>query len=118
MIVALETGRSSGTAPLDAVRLAPGDDAATVTAGQVRGVVTRLIAAGHWQPRDPDILLVADASYDGLAWRSCWPTSTMEPIACLEARRAWPSSKFSRVNLAVDQRRAHVTTGERRERPW
>jgi hypothetical protein len=34
-VVALETGRSSWTAPLDAVRLAPGDDAATVTAAQL-----------------------------------------------------------------------------------
>lgn len=65
VIVALETGRSSWTAPLDAVRLAPGADAANVTATQVRGVVDRLIAAGHWQPGDPDILLVADAGYDG-----------------------------------------------------
>jgi hypothetical protein len=65
VIVALETGRSSWTAPLDAVRLAPGTDAATVTAAQVRDVVSRLIAAGHWRPADPDILLVADAGYDG-----------------------------------------------------
>ncbi|CRK56597.1 FIG00663192: hypothetical protein [Alloactinosynnema sp. L-07] len=65
VIVALEAGRGSWTAPLDAVRLAPGDDAATVTAGQVRGVVDRLIAAGQWRPGDPEILLVADAGYDG-----------------------------------------------------
>jgi hypothetical protein len=65
VIVALETGRSSWTAPLDAVRLAPGADAASVTADQVRGVVDRLITAGHWRPGDPDILLVADAGYDG-----------------------------------------------------
>lgn len=60
-VVALETGRSSWTAPLDAVRLAPGDDAATATAGQLRDVVARLMAAGHWRPGDPDILVVADA---------------------------------------------------------
>ncbi len=65
VIVALETGRSSWTAPLDAVRLAPGADASSVTATQVRGVVDRLIDAGQWQPGDPDILLVADAGYDG-----------------------------------------------------
>ena len=65
VIVALETGRSSWTAPLDVVRLAPGDDAATVTAQQVRQVVTRLLETGHWQPGDPEILLVADAGYDG-----------------------------------------------------
>jgi hypothetical protein len=65
VVVALETGRSSWTAPLDAVRLAPGADAASVTAAQVRDVVDRLITAGHWRPGDPEILLVADAGYDG-----------------------------------------------------
>jgi hypothetical protein len=64
MVVALEPGRSSWTAPLDAVRLAPGADAATVTAGQVRDIVGRLVAAGQWQAGDPDILVVADAGYD------------------------------------------------------
>ncbi|MBE1470706.1 hypothetical protein H4W33_009780 [Kibdelosporangium phytohabitans] len=65
VIVTLETGRGSWTAPLDAIRLGPGDDAASVTASQVRGVVDRLIHAGHWRPSDPDILLIADAGYDG-----------------------------------------------------
>jgi hypothetical protein len=65
VIAALETGRSSWTAPLDAVRLAPGDDAATVTARQVRQVVALLLEAGHWSPGDAEILLVADAGYDG-----------------------------------------------------
>ncbi|GLY42877.1 hypothetical protein Amsp01_089000 [Amycolatopsis sp. NBRC 101858] len=65
VVVALETGRHSCTAPLDAVRLTPGDNAASVTARQIRDVVGRLIAAGHWRPGDPDILLVADAGYDG-----------------------------------------------------
>jgi hypothetical protein len=65
IVVALETGRSSWTAPLDAVRLTPGDDAATVTAQQVRQVVTLLLEANHWRPGDSEILLVADAGYDG-----------------------------------------------------
>jgi hypothetical protein len=39
VVAALESGRSSWTAPLDAVRPAPGDDAATVTAGQLRTVI-------------------------------------------------------------------------------
>jgi hypothetical protein len=65
VVCALETGRHSWTAPLDAVRLAPGDDAATVTATQLRQVVTDLITAGQWQAGDPDILIVADAGYDG-----------------------------------------------------
>jgi DDE superfamily endonuclease len=69
-VVALETGRSSWTAPLDAIRLAPGDDAAMVTAAQLREVVARLVSAGHWSTGDPDILVVADAGYDAprLAW--------------------------------------------------
>jgi hypothetical protein len=35
-----------------------------VTAAQVRGVVTRLIAAGHWHDGDPPILVVFDAGHD------------------------------------------------------
>nr|WP_221382889.1 NF041680 family putative transposase [Actinoplanes polyasparticus] len=65
VVVALETGRHSWTAPLDARRLQPGDDAATVTADQLRDVVQRLIDAGHWQPGQADIWIVADAGYDG-----------------------------------------------------
>jgi hypothetical protein len=65
VVCALETGRHSWTAPLDAQRLAPGDDAATVTATQLRRIVTDLISAGRWQPGDPDVLIVADAGYDG-----------------------------------------------------
>jgi hypothetical protein len=64
VICALEPGRSSWTAPLDARRLAPGEDAAEVTAAQIRQVVTGLVSAGQWRPGDPDILIVADAGYD------------------------------------------------------
>lgn len=65
IVCALEPGRSSWTAPLDALRLAPGDDTATVTARQLRELVERLIVAGQWQAGDPDILIIADAGYDG-----------------------------------------------------
>jgi DDE superfamily endonuclease len=65
LVTALESGRSSWTAPLDIRRLAPGDDAATITATQLREVVTRLITAGHWRRGDADIWIVADAGYDG-----------------------------------------------------
>ena len=64
VIAALEPGRTSWTAVLDAVRLGPDDDETEVTAAQVREVVTRLIAAGHWREGDPDILVVFDAGYD------------------------------------------------------
>jgi DDE superfamily endonuclease len=63
-VAALETGRSSWTAVLDAVRLGPADDATAITATQLRDVVDRLITAGHWQPGDPDIVIVADSGYD------------------------------------------------------
>jgi hypothetical protein len=64
MVAALETGRTSWTALLDALRLTPGADVAAVTAEQVRDVVARLIAAGQWQDGDPDMLIVLDAGYD------------------------------------------------------
>jgi len=69
-VAALEPGRTSWTAMLDAVRLGPADDETEVTAAQVRQVVTRLAAAGHWRAGDPDMLIVFDAGYDvtRLAW--------------------------------------------------
>jgi hypothetical protein len=63
-VAALETGRTSWTALLDAVRLGPADDTAEITAIQVRGVVERLIAAGHHTTADPRILIICDAGYD------------------------------------------------------
>jgi DDE superfamily endonuclease len=69
-VVALEPGRTSWTLPLDAVRLGPADDATAVTAAQVRDVIERLMAAGHWREGDPGIIIVLDAGYDlaRLAW--------------------------------------------------
>src|SRR6266516_674178 len=64
VIAALEPGRTSWTAVLDAVRLSPDDDEAEITAAQVRDVITRLIDAGHWCDGDPDILVIFDAGYD------------------------------------------------------
>jgi hypothetical protein len=70
VIAALEPGRTSWTAVLDAVRLGPDDDETGVTAAQVRDVITRLIDAGHWREGDPAIRVVFDAGYDvtRLAW--------------------------------------------------
>jgi hypothetical protein len=64
VVAALEPGRTSWTAVLDAVRLGPGEDQTEVTAAQVREVVERLAAAGHWREGDPGILVVFDAGYD------------------------------------------------------
>jgi DDE superfamily endonuclease len=70
VVAALEPGRTSWTAVLDAIRLGPDDDGTAVTAAQVREVAGRLIAAGHWREGDPRILVVFDAGYDvtRLAW--------------------------------------------------
>ncbi len=64
IVVALETGRTSWTAVLDAVRLGPGADVAAVTTVQLREVVERLVAAGQWKQGDPNVLVVLDAGYD------------------------------------------------------
>jgi hypothetical protein len=64
VVAVLESGRSSWTAPLDAVRLVPGQDATEVTAGQIREVCARLRAAGQWRDGDPPVLVVTDAGYD------------------------------------------------------
>jgi hypothetical protein len=70
VVAALEPGRTSWTAVLDAIRLGPDDDGIAVAAAQVRDVITRLIAAGQWQEGDPPILVIFDAGYDvtRLAW--------------------------------------------------
>jgi hypothetical protein len=64
LVVALECGRTSWTAVLDAARLGPTDDETAVTADQLRDVVERLRQAGQWQPGDPDIVIVMDSGYD------------------------------------------------------
>ncbi|MFE1458942.1 NF041680 family putative transposase [Streptomyces sp. NPDC058735] len=64
IVAALEAGRTSWVAMLDAVRLGPADDATAVTATQLRDVVGRLMQAGHWNPGDPEILIVMDSGYD------------------------------------------------------
>jgi hypothetical protein len=64
LIVALESGPTSWTAVLDAVRLGPAEDATAVTAAQLRAVVGRLQQAGHWHAGDPPIMVVLDSGYD------------------------------------------------------
>jgi len=70
LVAALEPGRTSWTRLLDAVRLGPDDDLAAVTAAQVRGIIERIIAAGHWHDGDPGIMVIFDAGYEParLAW--------------------------------------------------
>src|SRR5436309_11866066 len=62
-VAALEPGRTSWTAMLDAVRLGPCDDATGATATQLCEVIDELIAAGQWRAADPRILVSAEARY-------------------------------------------------------
>jgi hypothetical protein len=64
-VAALEQGRTSWTAILDAQRLGPGDEDTAVAAAHLRGVVEALIAAGHWREGDLEIWIVGDSGYDG-----------------------------------------------------
>jgi hypothetical protein len=64
LVAALESGPTSWTALLDARRLHPAEDTTAVTAAQLRAVLARLRAAGHWSPGDPPMLVVLDAGYD------------------------------------------------------
>ncbi|MFJ9406584.1 transposase [Streptomyces sp. NPDC101393] len=64
IVAVLETGATSWTQALDTVRLCPSDDATAVTAAELRDVVEQLIASGHWQPSDPDIVIVTHAGSD------------------------------------------------------
>jgi hypothetical protein len=64
VIAALESGRSSWTAVLDAVRLGPEDDATVVTEAQIRELVGRLVAVGAWRRGDPLIVVAVDSGYD------------------------------------------------------
>jgi hypothetical protein len=70
VIAALETGGTSWTALLDAVRLGPDDDLTAVTATQIRDLLTRLGQVGAWRAGDPPILIALDAGYDviRLSW--------------------------------------------------
>jgi len=74
VVAALSGGRTSWTAVLDAVRLGPADDATAVTATQLREVVDRLRAAGHWHPGTPISGSCSTPATTCAGWRSCWPS--------------------------------------------
>jgi hypothetical protein len=53
VVAALQQGRSSWCAVLDAGRVGPSDDETTVAAAPLRAVVEKIIEVGHWTPGDP-----------------------------------------------------------------
>ena len=83
--VALESGASSWTLPLDIVRIAPDEDATDVTATQIRELIGRLDAAGQLREGDPPVLIVLDAGYD--LPRLSWLTRDL-PVQLLGRLRA------------------------------
>jgi hypothetical protein len=83
-VAALGPGASSWTAPLDAVRIGPGDDETEVTAAQLREVAGRLAAAGHWREGDGDIIVVLDAGYD--VTRLAWLLADLPLVLCARLR--------------------------------
>jgi hypothetical protein len=83
-VAALGPGATSWTAPLDAVRLGPGDDETEVTAAQLREVTGRLERAGHWKPGDPDIIVALDAGYD--VTRLAWLLRDLPVVVCARLR--------------------------------
>ncbi|MGW7712136.1 transposase [Streptomyces sp. NPDC054771] len=63
-VAALEPRQTSWTTILDVIRLRPYDDEIAVTAAQIREVVQRLRAAGHWTDGGLPVPVVVDAGYD------------------------------------------------------
>jgi hypothetical protein len=100
-VAAQETGRTSWTALLDAVRLGPADDTTTVTAAQLRDVVDRLAAAGHWHEGDPDVLIVMDSGYDVTRLAFVLADQPVEVLGRLRSDRV--------LRLPTPPRRAGVT---------
>ena len=107
VVAALEPGRTSWTAVLDAVRLGPADDETEVTAAQVRDVVARLIEAGQHKDGDPAILVVSGAGYDmtrlaycsRICQRSCW-AGCARTGCCTSRRRRAPAAVADRPGTA------------------
>src|SRR5918994_990914 len=64
LVAALESGPTSWTAVLDAVRLGPADDATAVTADQLRAVFPGRRGAARGGGGAPPILVVLDSGYD------------------------------------------------------
>jgi hypothetical protein len=107
IVAGLESGRSSWTAPLDVVRIGPDDDVTEITAGQVRDVFVRLVAAGQWAAGDPPVLVVMDAGYDvvRLAWLLA--DLPLQLLARLRSDRVFYTPATSRAAAATGRPRRH-----------
>src|SRR5262249_24846460 len=107
LVVALESGRTSWTAPLDAVRLRPGDDATQVTATQIRDLVGRLVAAGQYSPGDPPILIAFDCGYDVVRLAFLLADLPVEVIGRLRSDRNFHLPVTARIPAQSGRPRRH-----------
>jgi hypothetical protein len=96
-VAALGPGRSSWTLLLDAVRLGPDDDETAVTAAQLREVVERLIAAGHWKDGDPPVIIVMDSGYSGTRLAHLLADLPVTVVARVRSDRVFYSAAPARV---------------------
>lgn len=106
-VAALEPGRSSWTAILDARRLGPRDDDTALAAGQLREVVQRLIALGHQTPGDPPIRIVGDSGYDGPRLAFELADLPVQVLTRVRSDRVMAFPAPSRVAGAVGRGRRH-----------
>lgn len=65
ILVGVGWGTCSWVDPVDARRIVPGEDHATVAVEQVRALVADLSATGRWSPGDVAPLVMFDAGYPG-----------------------------------------------------
>jgi DDE superfamily endonuclease len=107
MVAALESGRSSWTAPLDLVRVGPGDDVTEVTACQLRDLVGRLVAAGQWASGDPPILVVMDAGYDVVRLAFLLADLPVQVLARLRSDRVFYPPAAARQAAGAGRPRRH-----------
>ena len=111
-VAALETGRSSWSALLDAVRLGPDDDATVLAGAQLRAVVTGLIA--RWRPRSPRAAATGRCRGARVAAPEPW---SQNPAVCTRRRRLM-------IEVARSSRGRRVRAGQlapllaRTDTPW
>lgn len=96
-VALLEPEATSWTGILDVLRLGPEDDATAITAAQLRAVAEGLVAAGHWQSRDPDITIVMDAGYDATRPASVLRDLPVEPVGRIRSDRVMHLPKPPRI---------------------
>lgn len=109
-VTGVEWGSASWVYPVDAVRLEPCDDLVEVTAGQVRGLVARLEAAGRCgAPGQPVPLAILDCGYPAPALSDALADVKVQVLVRLggEKRRVFYADPPARVPGQPGRPRRH-----------